>query len=103
MKRAAFTELVAISNCFIVGLIVGVAGSGLAETLEWPNIEMSSRGDLKGVIAGILIAIPSGYFIDHLDYLQSRRSIINPWKQHCISRWGRDLCITASSNCKQRA
>jgi hypothetical protein len=40
--------------------MVGLAGSGLAETLNWPNEEMSSRGDLQGVIAGILIAIPSG-------------------------------------------
>jgi hypothetical protein len=39
---------------------VGLAGSGLAEELNWPNEEMASRGDLKGVIAGILIAIPSG-------------------------------------------
>lgn len=41
-------------------MFVGLVGSPLAETLNWPNQEMSSRGDLQGIIVGILIAIPSG-------------------------------------------
>lgn len=56
-RTSALVEVGALSIAIVIGAIVGFASSwSLGE--NWPNDEMSSRGDIAGLITGIAIAIP---------------------------------------------
>ncbi|GMH97183.1 hypothetical protein TrST_g8887 [Triparma strigata] len=61
VRKGMWTEIVALTLCCLLGVILGVIcvlGGLLTET--WPTSEMSSRGDVAGLVTGIVIAIPSG-------------------------------------------
>jgi len=44
----------------IIGFVFGLVFSPWANALDWPTTEMENRGSYRGVIAGALVAIPSG-------------------------------------------
>jgi len=54
------SELVAFLLCFVSGVGVAAIFAYWGEDLEWPTIEMESRGIPSGLLIGILIAVPSG-------------------------------------------
>ncbi|RUS92106.1 hypothetical protein EGW08_000130 [Elysia chlorotica] len=61
------SELKGLGICIAVGFIVGLIPAGLEvaqlnwrSSDSWPTIEMSSRGALRSLPVGVLIAIPSG-------------------------------------------
>ena len=61
VRKGMWTEIIALTLCCFLGIILGVVcviGDIFVET--WPTPEMSSRGDVAGLITGIAIAIPSG-------------------------------------------
>ncbi|KAL8577106.1 hypothetical protein ACOMHN_049795 [Nucella lapillus] len=61
------SELLGLGICLICGFLCGLVPASLeARSLhwrnadEWPTLEMSSRGLLRGLVVGMLIALPSG-------------------------------------------
>ncbi|GMH81061.1 hypothetical protein TL16_g08812, partial [Triparma laevis f. inornata] len=61
VRKGMWTEIVALLLCCLLGVILGVIcvlGGLLTDT--WPTSEMSSRGDVAGLVTGIVIAVPSG-------------------------------------------
>ncbi|ELU08060.1 hypothetical protein CAPTEDRAFT_213394 [Capitella teleta] len=60
-------ELIGLSICLVVGFIFGLItaaananGAFWGSTDTWPTAEMSSRGMLRSLWVGVLIALPSG-------------------------------------------
>jgi uncharacterized hydrophobic protein (TIGR00271 family) len=61
IKESMKTEFVALLLCVLMGVLLGLVcifGGFFVDT--WPTTEMSSRGDLSGLLTGIAIAVPSG-------------------------------------------
>ncbi|GFN87172.1 hypothetical protein PoB_001367800 [Plakobranchus ocellatus] len=61
------SELKGLAICIAVGFVLGLIPAGLEvagldwrSSDSWPTVEMSSRGTLRALPVGILIAIPSG-------------------------------------------
>ncbi|XP_076441357.1 uncharacterized protein LOC143280550 [Babylonia areolata] len=61
------SELIGLGICLICGFVCGLVMAALeASSLhwrnseEWPTTEMSSRGVLRGLVVGMMIALPSG-------------------------------------------
>lgn len=61
IKESLKTELVSLLLCVLIGVLLGlICIFGDFFTPTWPTSEMSSRGDIAGLLTGIAIAIPSG-------------------------------------------
>lgn len=58
MRRSSWHELLSLLISVIVGAIIGVCTAFCPVADGWPTKEMSSRGDITGLAAGIAIAIP---------------------------------------------
>jgi uncharacterized hydrophobic protein (TIGR00271 family) len=58
--RSLHAEIQGLLLCSVVGFAFCAVLSPLASSLEWPTLEMTSRGETWGLIIGIAIAIPSG-------------------------------------------
>ena len=60
VKSSLLNETLALLGCIVIGALVS-AGAAFAELAdEWPTNEMEIRGDAKGLLIGMAIAIPSG-------------------------------------------
>ena len=54
-------EVGALLVSILIGMIIGFSSFWATDDLDvWPTNEMSSRGDITGLLTGIAIAIPSG-------------------------------------------
>ncbi|CAG5136723.1 unnamed protein product, partial [Candidula unifasciata] len=67
LKVGVVTEMKGLTLCILVGFISGFIPAGLESagmswrsTDSWPTIEMSSRGSIRALPVGVLIAVPSG-------------------------------------------
>ncbi|XP_066911919.1 uncharacterized protein [Clytia hemisphaerica] len=67
-KPAVFNELIGLSLCLIVGFFIGLLTylTGISENV---TTEMQSRGEPRGLLVGLLVAIPSGAAVA-LSFLQ---------------------------------
>mmetsp|Transcript_37720 Transcript_37720/g.91634 ORF Transcript_37720/g.91634 Transcript_37720/m.91634 type:complete len:763 (+) Transcript_37720:42-2330(+) len=59
-RASAAVEVGALLIAVLTGAVVGFASAFSQYADDWPTEEMSSRGDVGGLITGIAIAIPSG-------------------------------------------
>jgi len=59
-NEAIKTEMYAIFLCWVSGFFVGIGFAQWGEDLDWPTVEMESRGVPSALLVGIVIAIPSG-------------------------------------------
>ena len=58
---SAMVEVGALLISILIGMIIGFSSFWATPDLDaWPTNEMSSRGDIVGLLTGIAIAIPSG-------------------------------------------
>ena len=53
-------EVTSLGACVLIGFFVGMGFLPYADSLEIPTSEMLSRGNLLGLLLGVLIAVPSG-------------------------------------------
>jgi uncharacterized hydrophobic protein (TIGR00271 family) len=56
-------ELLSLGICIVVGFLLGLMVCPWAATYgasEWPTREMRSRGELRALWVGVLVAVPSG-------------------------------------------
>eukprot|EP00095_Tigriopus_kingsejongensis_P011013 snap_masked-scaffold1087_size63509-processed-gene-0.3 protein:Tk11013 transcript:snap_masked-scaffold1087_size63509-processed-gene-0.3-mRNA-1 annotation:"conserved hypothetical protein" len=56
-------ELISLLICIIVGMVFGLIFAPWIETYgvkQWPTSEMLSRGQLRSLLSGVFIAVPSG-------------------------------------------
>ena len=61
VKNSLWHETLALLGCVLIGGLVGLCSCWFPFAEEtWPTLEMESRGEIKGLITGIAIAIPSG-------------------------------------------
>lgn len=60
VKMGLFSELVGLLTCICVGFSLGLLIVPFSEELQLPTTEMSDRGSFRGLIGGVLVAIPSG-------------------------------------------
>lgn len=66
VKLGVISELVGLTLCLCVGFFFGVCvawhpfDGPWASVQIWPTNEMVGRGQLRGIIVGVFIAIPSG-------------------------------------------
>ena len=63
MHQGIKNELLSLLICILIGLFLGfliVPWLDLYGVTEWPTQEMHSRGELRSLYVGMLIAIPSG-------------------------------------------
>jgi hypothetical protein len=51
-------EVISLSISIFIGVLIGLFCSFVPQASNWPTEEMSGRGDVFGLIAGIAIAIP---------------------------------------------
>ena len=56
--KSSWHELLSLLLSVIIGAIIGVCTAYCPVADKWPTKEMSSRGDITGLVAGIAIAIP---------------------------------------------
>ncbi|XP_077990865.1 uncharacterized protein LOC144445193 [Glandiceps talaboti] len=54
------TEIIGLLLCIICGFIFGLVLGTWGDVLGWPTEAMSSRGELRGLVVGVFIALPSG-------------------------------------------
>ncbi len=66
VKTGLISELVGLSLCLVIGFIFGICVAwhpfpGPWDGVEnWPTNEMVGRTTIRGMVIGVLIAIPSG-------------------------------------------
>ncbi len=66
VKTGIISELVGLSLCLGIGFIFGICvawhpfAGPWAEVRKWPTDEMVGRSTVRGMVVGVLIAIPSG-------------------------------------------
>jgi len=60
IKVALRNEVIGVIICVTVGVVVGALCFGFRDEIGWPTPEMSGRGSIGGLVAGIFVAIPSG-------------------------------------------
>ena len=61
--KSVVRELISLSVCILIGFVLGVIFVPWIDTYgveKWPTVEMTSRGQLRSLLVGILIAVPSG-------------------------------------------
>ncbi len=56
--RSTWHELLSLFISVAIGAIVGFCTAFCPVSDDWPTEQMSSRGDTRGLVAGIAIAIP---------------------------------------------
>lgn len=56
--RSSWHELQSLLLAVAIGALTGVCTAFCPVADEWPTEQMSSRGDRRGLVAGIAIAIP---------------------------------------------
>ncbi|XP_070555654.1 uncharacterized protein [Ptychodera flava] len=54
------TELIGLVLCIACGFIIGLILGSWGDQFGWPTEAMSSRGELRGLVVGVFIALPSG-------------------------------------------
>ncbi|XP_077869425.1 uncharacterized protein LOC144360731 [Saccoglossus kowalevskii] len=54
------TELIGLIICIIIGFVYGLLLGSWGDQLGWPTKEMASRGELRSLLVGMFIALPSG-------------------------------------------
>lgn len=60
VKSSLKNETLALAICVLIGLLIGLTTSFTDLAQSWPTNEMQIRGEPKGLLIGIAIAIPSG-------------------------------------------
>eukprot|EP01001_Neometanema_parovale_P000069 NODE_1006_length_1944_cov_102.019769_g955_i0.p1 GENE.NODE_1006_length_1944_cov_102.019769_g955_i0~~NODE_1006_length_1944_cov_102.019769_g955_i0.p1 ORF type:complete len:521 (+),score=98.20 NODE_1006_length_1944_cov_102.019769_g955_i0:65-1564(+) len=61
MVRMGFkSEIKSLIICVLMGIILSFVMWPFAESYDWPTAEMKGRGEAKGLIIGVIVAIPSG-------------------------------------------
>ena len=60
VKMGLGSESISLAICVLTGFLLGLVMVPFTETLDWPTEEMNSRGEIMGLVSGILVAIPSG-------------------------------------------
>ena len=60
VKQGLKAELVGLSLCLVVGVVVGCVFAPFSEEFAWPTQEMESRGERTSLLIGLAFAIPSG-------------------------------------------
>lgn len=64
LRRSGIThEVISLIICIVIGAIFGLIFApwiGAYGVTQWPTPEMLSRGQLRSLLSGVLIAIPSG-------------------------------------------
>ena len=83
-------EVVSLFVCLVVGSLMGLlcSNGSAPERHDWPTREMTSRGDVDGLRAGILVAIPSGMAgkLNSLKVFLSDAFVLCPvWKVGIVS------------------
>jgi len=58
--RSSWNEVLSLLLSVLIGALTGICTAFCPVADEWPTEQMSSRGDWRGLVAGIAIAIPSG-------------------------------------------
>jgi uncharacterized hydrophobic protein (TIGR00271 family) len=59
-KLGMWSEVKALGVCLLTGFVLGLCFAPFGERMNFPTLEMSSRGTGSGLVLGICIAIPSG-------------------------------------------
>eukprot|EP01135_Chromosphaera_perkinsii_P005650 Nk52_evm21s356 gene=Nk52_evmTU21s356 len=60
VKAGLISEAIGLTCCVITGILLGLVGGYWGDYLNWPTEQMSSRGTVDSIYAGIAVAIPSG-------------------------------------------
>jgi len=60
VKTGFKSELSGLIICVIIGFLFGLIMGPFENALSWPTEEMENRGNIKGLLSGIFVAIPSG-------------------------------------------
>ena len=62
-KLGVVHELIALGICIVAGFLLGLCICPWMSSYgvpEWPTPEMTSRGQLRSLWVGVLVAVPSG-------------------------------------------